>query len=506
MKSYTLGVDVGTTTVKAVLVDETGCTAYSAKSEYETNFPHPGWVEQDPEEWWKGTCNATRQVLQMAGCGGECVRAVAVSAQAPTMIAVNTEGKAVHPAMIWMDRRCEDICQMLRKEFGEEKMLRITGNGIDPFYVLPKILWFKTHRPDLFERTHLFLQVNGYINYRLTGNFTMDRVHATLVGAYDYQKQKWSREILNAECVQLSEDIFPPIYDNDAVIGAITANAAQQTGLKTGTVVVAGSVDGAAAAVEAGVVRTGDAVEMTGTSSVLLLSMDKPLPTSALTYMRHQISGLHLTLGCMSTTGAAFRWFQRELASKNSDAMSYERMNRQIMIDAPNPTGLIFLPYMNGERAPIWDTNARGTWIGMTLGTQSGQMMRSIMEGSSFATRSNLECARRAGICVHNMRCTGGHTASDIWMRIKASVLGIPIEIVEAGEGAPWGAALLGGVAIGMYPSEQYMIEHSVVIKRTVEPNPEWVKHYDEQYEIYVDAYRRLRELYPNLHKLQFDC
>ena len=497
---YTLGIDIGTTNIKSVLFKPGAILVAQAVREYKTSFLHPSWAQQNADDWWNTVVETIRKVLADSGVDSAEIAAVAISCQAPTMLPVDKTGKPLSDALIWMDRRSDAQCERLSEKIGAQRIFDISGNRMDPFYVLGKLLWFKENQPDLYERTFKVLSPNSYVNLKLTGEYSLDPVHASLSQAYDIRSNRWSDEILAA--AGISSSLFPPVTEGHVPIGTVSSSAAESTGLKAGTPVLTGTVDGAAAALEAGVVGSGTAVEMTGTSSVLLMSSASPMTSMNLTYMYSAAPGHHLLLGAMSSTGAALKWFRDTLYEAQSPD-AYAHMDEEISKKATHPTNIVFLPYLAGERAPIWDSDARGTFLGLTLSTDRSQVVRSIMEGSAFALRDNVDEAARAGIQLDRIRTVGGHANSDVWLKIKASVLDREIDVVDASLGAPGGLAYLLGAYTGEFSSIEEASVACLHIKRSVGPVREWVGQYRELFGLYKSIYGHLKDDFVALAKIK---
>lgn len=493
VKEVIVAIDIGTTNVKCVVADREMRVIADCVSEYKTHSVGIARFEQDCEDWWTHTKIALSCALAKAGLSPSCVIGIAVSSQAPTMLPVDANGKAVHPALIWMDRRSDAQCAQMKDNIGADRVFEITGNTADPFYTYGELLWFKQECPEAFERTHCVLQCNGYVNLRLTGEFTIDRTHASITQCYDVTKGCWDEEMLRAFSVPAG--ILPRVVECDEIIGGVCEAAAKETGLRPGTPVLGGSVDGAAAALEGGVLKSGDAVEMSGTSSVLLVGTAEKHCSPNLTYMYGAIPGQHLLLGCMSTTGGALKWYRDELFAQG-EGNAYERMNKIILADCPEPTPLVFLPYMAGERAPIWDTHAKGAFLGLTFDTREADMLRAIQEGAAFALMDNLTEAKMAGAKIDRLRAVGGSTNSDIWMQIKASVTGMPIEIPSQNLGAPGGLLALLASKLGDYASIEEACGAILKIERTVEPVERWIEWYKDQFEIFKAYYKGCKEVF----------
>ncbi len=495
-----LGIDIGTTAAKAALFSPDGRLQAVGQAEYAVNHVRPGWVEQNPEDWWQAVCVAIRQALASVPNSADQVGGVAVSAQAPTLIALDRSGQPVRPAMIWMDRRAEAEVAQINDQLGAENVYRVTGNRTDAFYVAPKLLWFKNHEPALLKKTHKLVQINGYINYLLTNTYSLDNVHAGLLQLRDYATGGWSAELCDLCGVKNSH--FPEILPGHHIQGEVTPKAAEATGLRPGTPVMVGTVDGAAAAVEAGAVDLGAAAEMTGTSTVLLMPNDGSVSESAFIAMPHAIPGLHLLLGAMVASGASLRWYRDQFgltevqAASNLKLDPFDLLTQQAAQVKPGSDGVIFLPYMMGERAPLWHTNARGVFFGVSLSTQKAAFIRAILEGTAFALRHNVEVARKAGVTITEIRSVGGGTRSALWNQIKADVLGVPVLLPEASVGAPFGDAILVGMGLGLYPNISQSLREMVKLQTRYEPNAENHKRYSQIYPIFRSIYEQLREVF----------
>jgi xylulokinase len=507
---HVLGVDIGTSSTKAVLFDWSGRAVARGEHAYQTSYPQRGWAEQDPQQWWNAFLQAVRQLLEQDAAAGASIAGIGISCQAPTLLPVDRSVEHVRPALIWMDRRAEPQCRALRHTIGEEEMARITANRIDPFYVLPKLLWFRESEPELYGRTDKLLQPNGYIVYRLTGEHSMDRAHASITQLYDVAEERWSDALLQE--LDISRELLPDIFDGDSVVGSVTPAAAAETGLTQGTPVIAGTVDGAAAAIEAGVVGEGDAVDMTGTSTVLLVSTATRSRNRNLTNMSHGIPGKQLVLAAMSTTGAALSWLRDTLAGSAADAgsgnapggeLSFQELDQRAERDQPGPSSLLFLPYLAGERSPIWNSEARGALIGMDLNTSQGAIVRALLEGAAYAVRHNVEEIGRSGTRIERMRAVGGGAQSDLWLRIKASVLNMALELPETSLGAPLGNAVLVYGALQQTRAYEDMLQGLVRPKRRIDPVPEWVEEYNRMYGLFRAAYEQLEPLYHGMAKME---
>jgi xylulokinase len=482
LEAAVLGVDLGTMAAKAAVVTADGRMLGSGTVEHPTAYPRPGWAEQDPAEWWRAACGAIRTALGEAGRSE--VAAVCVSAQAPTMLPLDARDRPLRPALIWMDRRAEGECAQLRERLGEDLVRQVTGNRIDPYYVAPKLLWLREHEPETFSHARTFVQATGYLVQRLTSELTLDREHASLLSLRDFQREEWSEPLCAA--VGVAPDHFPRLVDGDEIVGHVTAAAANETGLAPGTPVTGGTVDGAAAALEAGAVDEGHAAEMTGTSTVLIFPSARPRSEPAFVAMRHAARGRWLLLGAMVASGGSLRWLRDLLGGGSFDALTAEAE-----AEPPGASGLVFLPYMMGERSPIWDSDARGVFLGLTLASGRGALVRAVLEGAAFALRHNVEVAASAGIDVAELRSVGGGAQSRLWSQIKADVLGVPVLLPETSIGAPFGDAALACVAAGLQTDVRGLVG-TVRVRERFEPGER--DRYDALYAVYRGAYEALRD------------
>ncbi len=494
MEPLLLGLDAGTSSVKAVLLDLSGNLCASGSAEYPLHHIRSGWVEQDPEDWWQATGKAIGEVLAKVEHGPERILGMAISSQAPTLLSLDKSGRPLRPAIIWMDRRAEAESMRLTELLGAEEIYRITGNRPDAFYVAARLLWLRNHEPEILKQTWKFVQVNGYLNYRFTGHLTVDPSHAVLMQMCDYATGKWSEALCSACGVDPAQ--FPEVMESHHIQGEVTAEAAMVTGLKAGTPVMAGIIDSPAAALEAGVAEPGIAVEMTGTSTVVIIPNNRGLTERALIAMPHALPGIHLLLGAMVSSGGSLRWFQDQfgqLADGESRTASFDQLTNEAAGIKPGSDGVIFLPYMMGERSPIWHSNARGVFFGLSLATPKAALVRAIMEGAAFALRHNVETAQRAGAEVREMRSTGGCSRSDLWNQIKSDVLGMPLQLPSAAVGSPFGAAILAGMGTGAFPNIRKSLAEMVHLDRRFEPNMANHERYTQIYRVYRNIYEHLK-------------
>ena len=483
MQELLLGVDVGTTATKAVLVDSSGHIISQGRAEYPTKYLQAGWVEQDPNDWWLSFCQAVE--IAQAGASGAKISGIAISAQAPTLIAVDANGDPVRNAMIWMDRRAQAEADELASEFSN--ISEITGNRADPYYVAAKIKWLIKNEPANYQKTKYFLQIPGYLNYKLTGKFGIDSAHASLLQLRNAENSKWTDDVM--KFVGVSEDKFPQIANSIVLQGEVLSN--NQSKIAAGTPVYFGSVDGCSAALEAGVIDPGVVAEMTGTSTVLLMPTDGNNFNDAFVAIEHAIAGRQLRLGAMVASGASVAWLQQSILKGEQ---SVEQLSKDAQDVAPGSEGLLFLPYMMGERSPIWHTNARGVFFGLSLTTTPAMMFRAVLEGTAFALAHNVEIGKASGIRIDEIRSIGGGSKSGLWNQIKADVLGMPIAVLEDSVGAAVGDAYLAGMGAGLFKDIRQTLKTNVKIETRFVPDQKVHSYYQERYARFRSLYESIKE------------
>jgi len=498
-----LGIDVGTTSLKAILFDADGVILAQASQEYPTVYPHSNWAEQDAEDWWRAACEILPQLFVAAGADPRAVAGIGVSGQAPCVVPVDRAGAALRPALLWLDRRAEDQCAWLRERVGAAAIAGINGGRIDPYYLAPKWLWLREHEPEIYRRTQAVLQANGFLIHKLCGAICMDVSHGPLTLFFDSRCLRYDEELAGRMGLDLAQ--MPPIRPCAEVVGEVTAAAAAATGLTAGTPVIAGMCDGTAAGVEAGLLRPGDAVEMTGQSTVLLICSDEPYLGRDLIPLVHGVPGQYLVVGALVASGGSLRWFRDQLGAAERLAAPllgldpFDLLSQEAAHSPAGANGVIFLPYMFGERSPIWDSAARGVFFGLSLATKKADLVRAIMEGAAFGLRHNAETASGSGFEIARLACVGGGARSAVWNQIKADVLQVPIRLPRAATGAPLGDALAAGVATGVYASFEEAMRRVVRVEREFVPDPALRARYDALYRVYLGLYPALRESFAAL-------
>ncbi|MFV0440044.1 MAG: xylulokinase, partial [Lachnospirales bacterium] len=379
---YKICIDIGTTTAKCVLFAEGINMIAESSHEYDLISSKGNWVQQDANDWWDATSKCIRDVVTQSKIDTKEIKVIGVSGQAPNFLPLDADGKTLCDSIIWMDRRTEVECAEFASNISPQRVNEITGNQIDALFLPPKFIWFKKNYPDLYDKTAHILSTNGFINYKLTGEYSYDKTNASMTLLYDIHNDCWSKEILDA--VGISEAILPKLYNCPDVIGYTTKQVAQELGIEEGIPVIAGTVDTMSGSIEAGIVAKGDAFEAIGTSSCLTVAFDEKNTSPYLSTAIGLSPDIKIMVGPMSTTGASYKWCRDALRGGENDyGTEYINMENDIQKISPEPTNIIFLPYMAGERAPIWDSNARGVFFGLSLATTEAHLMRAVMEGTS---------------------------------------------------------------------------------------------------------------------------
>ena len=501
MSDYLLGIDLGTTNIKAVIFGSDGTALASASAGYPLIFPGPDQVEQDPHQWWEAAASILRAVTGQAGpeATGR-IRGISISSQLPSMLPLDRDGNVLRNAMIWMDKRSWRELDQILDAMGRGEDVASAGAQPDVAFLPSKILWFKKHEPELFTKTHCILQANGYLNYKLTGVMAMDIDQAALCQCLDLRTMRWSEAMSGAMGLDLN-GILPQPSACDAVIGHVTEEAARETGLASGIPVVAGTSDATASMYATGLSQLGEAAESSGTTSLVFVGSANPSATDIPIVAKPcPIEGMPYFFNApINTSGASLKWYLSNLGLPEEQYAKEHGLNvfdylNQLALEAPaGSNGLIYFPYMLGERAPLWNSHAKGMFIGMSLDTQRKHMVRSIFEGTAFAVRHVMDTIRAAGGQANCLRITGGGSKSRTWCQIKASMLHMPVYILDEKTGdVPFGDALIAGHAVGLYPDFSKCVRELVQVKEIIEPVEEWGAVYDKLYPYYLEMYRHL--------------
>ncbi len=496
MKPYLLGIDIGTSACKAAIFDQSGEVIASASEEYPVDYPHPGWAEQDPQDWWRAVCTAIRR---MAADGVDLseIAGIGIDGQSWSAIPVDQAGNVLAKTPIWMDTRAQDICDEYNERIGADQIFQTAGNSLQPSYTTAKILWYRRNLPEVYRRTYKILQSNSYIAFRLTGNMTQDISQGYGLHCFNMRTGTWDEKL--CEALEIPGSLLPDIFPSHAVIGTVSSQAAKESGLTAGTPVAAGGLDAACGTLGAGVVHPGETQEQGGQAGGMSICIDTYQADPRLILGYHVVPGRWLLQGGTTGGGGVMRWLEREFGAYEREAglsrqkSSLELFNEAAEAVSPGCDGMVFLPYMSGERSPIWDPDAKGVYYGMDFGKTKGHFIRAAMEGVAYSLHHNLEFAREAGAEAEVLRAMGGSANSLLWTQIKSDITGKPIVVPSSDTATTLGAAILAGVGVGMYGSFEEAVELTVKEKRRHEPNPEHRETYERNYQIYLELYEQLK-------------
>jgi xylulokinase len=487
-----LGLDVGTSGVKAVLVHPRGDVAASATAPLSLDAPRPGWAEQDPASWWTAGVAAVRRVL--ASRPGAGVAAVGIAGQMHSSVFLDGAGEVIRPALLWCDGRTTAECAEITERVGGEARLReLACNPALEGFTLPKVLWLRRHEPAAFARLATVLLPKDYVRFRLTGELATEPSDASATLMYDTARMRWSGEIMAA--VGLPASLLPPVGGSAEVLGRVTAAAAALTGLAEGTPVVGGGADNACGAAGVGVVEPGEAVASWGTSGTVLAPLAEPRVDPGLrahTFC-HVVPGTWYLMGVVLSAGGAFAWYRDQLARELAGAADAElRLDEEAASAPPGAGGVTFLPYLQGERTPHRDAMARGAFTGLSLAHTRAHLTRAVLEGICFALRDSVSILRELGMAPGHLLLTGGGARSPFLRRLQAEVFGLPVTVVNREEGPAYGAALLAAVGVGAFPDLASAARATLSRAPLEHPDPGAHAAYDE-------AYARFRAGYPGV-------
>ncbi len=489
MSTLLLGVDIGTSSCKTALFDADGKAVAQGGCEYPVSYPRKGWAEQDPAAWWDGVCRAVREMTAGNGIDPAEIAGIGVDGQSWSAIALDAEGNVLCPTPIWTDTRSEEICRVTAAVLSEERIFGLCGNPVQPGYTWSKILWYREHRPEVFAKTEKILQSNSYIAYRMTGEITQDLSQGYGLACFDMRKGCWDDGM--CETLGIPRKILPEIVPCHQIVGKLTKEAAEQMGLAEGIPVAAGGLDAACGTLGAGVVSPGQTQEQGGQAGGMSICIDRYAADPRLILGFHVVPGRWLLQGGTTGGGGALKWLRETMCPE----LSFAEMSSLAETAEPGSGGVTFLPYMAGERSPIWNPDACGVFFGLNYGTTRAQMIRACMEGVAYALRHNLETAEAAGARADTLRAMGGSANSRIWTQIKADVTGHGIEVPGSDTATTLGAAMLAGVGIGVWRNFEEAAGQTVRVNRTVEPDPAAREIYDRGYRTYRQLYEQLKDL-----------
>ena len=488
-----LGIDLSTTGAKALLIDPEGRVVGSATTPLSLSSPHPLWSEQEPREWWEATANSIARVLAETNVAGADIAAIGLTGQMHGLVVLDAELEVLRPAILWNDQRCGAECDEIRERVSLERLVQITGNDALTGFTAPKILWLETNEPEIHRRIKHVLLPKDYIRFKLTGALAMDKADGSGTMLFDLRRRDWSTDIL--EALNIPAEWLPPTFEGHETTSEVAKDAAALTGLRAGTPVVAGGGDQSAQAVGVGVVRPGTIAVTLGTSGVVFAATESPLIEAGgrLHAFCHAVAGRWHLMGVMLSAAGSLQWYHDNFAPDRSFA--------DLVADAaevpPGSEGLLFLPYLSGERTPHPDPLARGAWIGLTGRHGPAHLTRSILEVVAFGLKDIFCLMADAGLAsVDQIRLSGGGAKSALWRQILADVFAAELVTVNTTEGAAFGAALLAGVGAGVWSNVDEACAKTVFVSQSIVPNTRAIETYRAMYRHYESLYPALKQTF----------
>jgi xylulokinase len=494
---YLVGIDIGTTAVKVILLDVVNNTIVSVESaSHDLSSPLPGWAEENPADWWKNVGKTVKTCLSENSIDPALIAGVGVSGMVPAFILLDQSGELLRPSIQQSDARTSKEIQFLQNQVDGDEFSAITGCALNQQMVGPKILWMKSNEPGILEKTKHILGSYDYIVYKLTGEFSLERNWALESGLYDIQKRSWSNDLLNL--VGLCEDLLPVVHDPSDVVGVITPEAAAQTGLRVGTPVVAGTADHVSSAFMAGIQKEGDLLVKFGGAGDILYSTDTLVTNPRLFIDYHLIPGKYLINGCMASSGSVLKWYAKEILNQKLDFKTLDREAERIPAGSE---GIILLPYFIGEKTPIFDPLARGVFFGLTIHHTRYHLYRAIMEAVGYGFLHHIETLREIGCTPQNVIATNGGAVSRVWGGIVCNIIGLPIHYLDQNPGSSLGAAFVAGMGTGCFRDWSEVFKF-IKISNRVTPDPEIHQRYLKLFEIYRSLYFDLKDDFVKLSEI----
>jgi xylulokinase len=493
-----MGIDVGTGGSRAVLIDTAGKIVSSATVEHKPFIsPQTGWAEQDPHDWWRASAAAIRAAITKAAIPAEQIKAIGLSGQMHGAVMLDAADEVLRPAIIWCDQRSGEQCEKLTANVGSSRLIELTCNPALTGFTLPKILWVRDHEPEIWQRVRSVLLPKDYVRFRLTGDKATDVADASGTLLLNVAARRWSHEMLDA--AEIRSDLLPRVYESQEVTGSLSARAAEETGLRAGTPVVAGAGDQAAGAVGLGIVRPGMVSATIGTSGVVFAATNTPAldPKGRVHTFCHAIPERWHVMGVTQGAGLSLRWFRDQFGVLSTDPSGdpYESLTAEAAQVPPGADGLLWAPYLMGERTPHLDPLARAALVGLTASHTRAHVVRAILEGVAFSLKDSFEILKELNVPCETIRLGGGGARSELWRQIQADIYGQEVETAEAEEGAAYGVAILAGVAAGAWTSVDAACDAVIRTNTRVRPDERAAQLFHRQYRKYVALYPTLRSI-----------
>jgi xylulokinase len=497
---YLIGFDIGTSSTRCILIDIKGRLIASSTKEYDMDTPEPGWAEQHPDLWWEASAETVKDVLDKSKVNPKDIAAIGISGQMHGSVFLDKDGKVIRPALLWCDQRTNPQCKSIYDTFGgESQFIKLSYNKALTGFTAPKILWLKDNEPQNYKTLSRILLPKDYIRYKLSGTYATEVSDASGTILLDIAKRTWSSEIIDG--LKIDKDLLPPVYESCYISSKVSKEAAKLTGLLSGTPIAGGAGDQAGGAVGSGIVYEGIISDYLGTSGVVFAHSDSPVydPEGRLHSFCHAVEGAWHLMGVTLSAAGSYKWYydtfgiSSDMEDKYGSLSGYELLNKQVEAAPPGCRGLIFLPYLSGERTPYADPYARGVFFGISYIHNTSHFARSVMEGITYSQYDCLNLMKDAGISSDRVVLFGGGAKSKLWRKITSDIFGTRIITLNVEEGPSYGAAIIAGVGAGLYPSVRKACSGILKEVTEVEPDPDNRERYARYYEVYRSLYGSLK-------------
>ena len=505
---YLIGIDIGTSGAKTLLCNDRGKILATATAEYPCRQPKPLWSEQNPEDWWQATVKTVKQALAQAKVKGDDIQGIGLSGQMHGAVFLDRNHHILRPAILWNDQRTGAECDEITAKIGARRLLQIACNPALTGFTAPKILWVRKHEPRLYQKAHQILLPKDYVRFRLSGAFATEVSDASGTLLLDVRSRRWSRTILSE--LQIDARLLPECYESEEVSTQVSGPTAQQLGIPKGTPIVGGGGDNAAGAIGNGIIRAGTISASLGTSGVVFAHSDtvQTDPQGRVHTFCHAVKGKWHVMGVMLSAGGAFQWYRNHLAeaekaeAERKKCDPYEILCAEAATAPVGSEGLIFLPYLTGERTPHADPHAKGAWIGLTTRHTRAHIIRSLLEGVTFGMRDSLDIIKGMGVPVKQIRVSGGGARSPFWRQMQADVYGKAVSTINAEQGPAFGVALLAGVGTGAFKNVREACDSTIRLASTTKPKPSHTALYNKIHPEFAKLYHSLKDNFPALSQL----
>ena len=499
---YLIGIDIGTSGTKTVLFDTLGNTISSSTKEYPLYQPQNGWAEQEPADWWEATHTSIKEVITKSGVNNEDIKGIGLSGQMHGLVMLDGEGNVIRRSIIWCDQRTAKECAQITEKVGKERLIEITANPALTGFTASKIMWIKNNELSNYQKCRKILLPKDYIRFMLTGTFATEVSDASGMQLIDITKRDWSDEILSK--LAIDRNLLAPVSESYVITANVNKKAAEMTGLKEGTPVAGGAGDQAAGAVGNGIVKEGIVSSTIGTSGVVFAHTDKPIidKSGRIHTFCHAVPGAWHVMGVTQAAGLSLKWFRDNFCSSEMETAKQMGVDPYILMDKEVETvptganGIIYLPYLMGERTPHLNPDARGVFFGLSAIHTKKELLRAVMEGVSYSLLDCMEILRETGIAVNEVRASGGGGKSKLWRQMQADMFSCEVRTINSSEGGALGVAILAGVGVGIWSSVAEACSQIIKVQSSLQPNENDTKIYLDKYNIYKRLYTNIKDLF----------